>query len=265
LFILVSFWPIAQISRHGSDYLQVAFVKEIFKRFSPLTANESTGGFLSFFWLEWLMNDMVWLLPTALTSMLIVPFFPKLRSNIGVKILLIIAIFFFCLFTMAGGKIYSRYLIQVIPFMVVLVVIVAGHTFRPSFLLPMLGLVIVFATNSGLHNTDFLLHDKRSDVKKEIAHFAQELPNVEQAIFFLPGVPPGLTVYYANLDRSVVLVGSIRELRKKANNKLFKNPHRVLSPNSKLAEIKNMFGEIEVLDKRGDYMIWRHINDAKKE
>lgn len=142
--ILALFWPIAQTLRHGSHYLHIAFVQQIFNRFSPSIADKSSTHPFSFSWLEWLVMDTPWLWLTALASMFFVPFFTELRRNLGVKILLATVFFFFFLFTIAGGKIYSRYLIQVMPFMAVLLAIVMAHIIKPPSFLRLLACIVVF-------------------------------------------------------------------------------------------------------------------------
>jgi 4-amino-4-deoxy-L-arabinose transferase-like glycosyltransferase len=151
--ILASLWPLIQISLHGWEYLRIAYLREIVRRFMPSVEDATGKPSLSWAWVKWLLDDMSWLAPALFMAIICIPISPALRRSLWVKVLAVILVLFFLLFTLAGGKIYPRYLIQVVPLMVVLVAIVAAQLFKPQPLLPIIAFVVVFATGKVFQDT----------------------------------------------------------------------------------------------------------------
>jgi 4-amino-4-deoxy-L-arabinose transferase-like glycosyltransferase len=268
-FILVSFWPLVQIWRHGWRYLHVAFGREILQRFAPSMKDTSGAPSFSFAWTEWMFDDAFWFWAAALVALVSIPLMAELRRELGAKTLLATLALFFFVFTLAGGKIYPRYLIQVAPLMAAALAIAAAQVVKPPALLPILALAFVLATGKVFHDTTFLLSDRNASLIEEVVHFSRSVDDGEHAIFFTWNangrLAPGLIVHYAGLDRPVELIGSRRTLQRRYAQGLFKRPHRAFSKRSSLAAVEKELGGISVVEERGDYVSWRASPAARED
>jgi hypothetical protein len=268
-FVLISFWPLVQIVRHGTRYLDVAFRSEIIDRFAP-AADESSGALsVSLEWIGWMSNDAVWFWMCGLCALAILTLFTRLRRDLGTMVLLATVALFLCLFTVAGGKIYPRYLIQVAPLMSAVLAIVAAQVVKPRALLPLLALLFVAATGKVFHDPSFLLTNRNESLIEEVVHFSERVGDMERAIFFTGGLngrlPPGLIVHYAHVNRPVELIGSLRKLRKRQSEGLFERPHRAFSTRASLGALDKELGEVAIVEGRGKYVIWRAVSGVTAE
>ncbi len=110
VFITVS-WPLFQTVHFGIEAINRMYRKEILNRFAPSISNDKSEPFV---WVQWLCDDLLFVLIILALGF---AFFLFKHSSVSRKDkylvcgLAIVAL----LFTMAGGKIYSRYIILVLP------------------------------------------------------------------------------------------------------------------------------------------------------
>ena len=142
LFLLLS-WPIFQTFRHGLSYFHTSFKKEMITRFSPI-GTEKVAVDDHFVWVGWLWADIHFISLVALLCLLMIFLFKKWRDN-NFLFAIAILIGLICLFfSLATGKIYSRYLVVLTPLLIILVVKVINDISQWQPMVFCLGIVSFF-------------------------------------------------------------------------------------------------------------------------
>ncbi|MCG8670296.1 MAG: glycosyltransferase family 39 protein [Pseudomonadales bacterium] len=134
--ILFLSWPIIQTVKFGGNYFSIAFKREMIGRFSPIGDERITKvDFLK--WTEWLWNDL-FLISIALgIGVLLVLINRRWRDDNFLFALATIVVLIAVGFSLATGKIYSRYLAIFTPILIVIAVKVGSdlsQKWRPSLL-----------------------------------------------------------------------------------------------------------------------------------
>lgn len=107
--LLVASWPALQIALHGQGYLRSAIVNEMVARFQPVA--DGTGGRLAQ-WVGWLWDDLGPLWPIALLATLALPTGARRRE--GFIVVASCALILLAM-TLAGGRLFERYLVILLP------------------------------------------------------------------------------------------------------------------------------------------------------
>lgn len=105
---LVTFWPIIQTAKYGKVFFRDAYMHQMYERFSP-TLDPSV---FQIEWLGWLYQNNFYLWLPAILALAILPILYR-RVEFFIPVLLVAL---FCLaMTLASGRVFERYLLQVFP------------------------------------------------------------------------------------------------------------------------------------------------------
>ena len=120
LFLLLS-WPLLQTVLDGSKYLRTGIQREMLARLSPLGDERFERGDF-FLWLGWLWRDMRWPGLLALACVPAMLILKRWRDDRAVFSLAVVALVVMLDFSLATGTLYQRYLLVLVPLLVVLLV-----------------------------------------------------------------------------------------------------------------------------------------------
>ncbi len=264
---LCLFWPAVQVLRYGSDFLDVFFVEHMIDRFSPLpqeqTVNHSghPNGWLPFIrWLHWLREDAahIWLPSLALVSIALLH--PKFRAQPRLRGAAWLIVTCCLLLAAAGGPIYPRYLLVILPFLSILSAVVLTAILPKPLSVPILCALLLGMSLPAL--VEVPSKTKKHTYEEEIRAsqiFGEALLPGEQPIFSgpMPGspFPPAAFIYFSGVDRHIELIFSEhlpKEL--KAGDT---TPHLVISHRLHAEALAEALGPLHVVGQTEEYVIWR--------
>ena len=189
--MLFLFWPVLQTLRHGVDYFKSAIGIEMVGRFTPLGGARIPGS-NSLTWLGWLWKDLHVIGIVAITCVILVFCYRRLRENHRLFALSIIIVVVAVAFSFATGKLYSRYLAVLTPLLVCVTVAVLSHfiSWRP-------GILIVCALFFGIFFGDIektmrkinKAHHSYSSIK-EYVHLIDEFKNKKDYVLLDGSIIP---------------------------------------------------------------------------
>ena len=257
--VLISFWPIVQFVRYGFGYLFTAFYAEILLRFAP-SGSEGADSFSGTFdWLSWMLRDSAFIWVPALAALCVLPFIPKLRARLGLVALIVLMILI--VLTFAGGKLYPRYLLQVLPILAVVLTVTLEYFVKVQPLLPLIALILVILTGGPFYNMSYLLNDRWSEHAEVAKHFAGVVREDETPVMCSWGdrkyIPPGVLVLHTNFDRPIVFLEGANALNHLRDWEAIAPPLRGICLESAFLDIQDKLERVTEIEKVRGYVIWR--------
>ena len=258
-------WPILQTFKFGSSYLQVAVKKQMLDRFSPLRAEAETRSG-AWDWVDWLWSDLHWgaiLVVLAVVAAVIAPRWRRDNSTFALALLACIIILGF---TLASGKIYSRYLAVLTPIMICVTVKVIADlvAWKP-------GVFLVAAVFFGLSFTSvqqFIENEDDDDsyrrAQQRVAYIDQFRLDSDFVVFNRTLIPPGAYGYFGKSRQTFRAYDVVddRELEKIMDNlgpETSNNAVLGFDLVSNKAQLEQKMPGIQIVDAGDEFMIWRFV------
>jgi len=265
LIFLSLFWPVLQTFRHGVDYVRIAIVKEMLRRFTPV-GGERIAESNFFNWLEWLWNDLHLIGIVAVVCVILVFCRRRLRENHRLFALSIIIVVVAVAFSFATGKLFPRYLAVLSPLLICVTVVVLSNliTWRPGiFVLCALLFGIYFGCfEKTLENVN---KSHRYSLLKGYVHFIDDYKNQGDYVMLDRSIVPRGAYGYFGADRDFY---SGYNFKKGAPQKKFNGYLQYAKDEKKTSFIgftrkaykstmEEIFGPVKVLKSSGEFMVWR--------
>ncbi len=259
--ILVSAWPIVQVVQHGFSYIDKAYIDQIFERFAP-SLEGGQGLSTDFRWIEWLMADRRWVWLIALLGSVAIPFLYKRPASL----FLVLLISVFCaLMTLAGGRVFERYLMLLIPLLSVALVLFLIGLLRSGLLALLVAAALIAAGGSFFLDTNYLLRPIQSRHLALIMYFKDSIKPEETPLFCDwrassksndPRVYPGMLYYHADLGRPVVRLTRVERLRQLEEKGQIEPPYRAVCSELTFQELEpELYDYVVVRQDKGN-LIW---------
>ncbi|MCK5790214.1 MAG: glycosyltransferase family 39 protein [Ketobacter sp.] len=261
--ILFLAWPILQSFKYGGDYLNVAIKQQMLNRFSPLRPeSEVRSG--AFDWVGWLWADLHWFAIVAGCCTLAAVLLPRWRRQTDTFAYAALALLVIAAFTLASGKIYSRYLAVLTPLMVCVSVKVMADLipWKPAvFLIGAVFFAIAFPDIDRIIDGEERGHNY-FEVRDTVAYIDRFREDSDYVLINLGLLPPGAYGYfgesrapfraYDEMDEKRV-AKYLDKLDLVARNLSLLGMDKVESR----AQLEQVMPGLQVLDIAGDTMIWR--------
>jgi 4-amino-4-deoxy-L-arabinose transferase-like glycosyltransferase len=254
-------WHILQAALYGGSYFRDAFKSDMIDRFSPSIGSNGD----MFKWVGWLWDDLSYISIITFLTLLGVVFIKRWRANRILFAFATILLIIFTVFTFASGKIYSRYLAIVIPFMIVLMIRVISDLipWRPGVFVLSLCLFVLSAERISA-SLDYIHRENRfSKVRDMVMLLDSVRQDGDQVALDQLAFPPGAYGYFSDSlapYESFRLTGerSIAGLKKHIDRELDEEyPIIGLTAESNMALFVKYFERLETPLVSNGFVVWR--------
>ncbi len=253
-------WPAIQIVRHGSQFIDAFFLEQMVFRFAPTTQID-TG---SFQWLEWLARDLPQVWCPALALIPVVLCLPRFRANVDLRGMAWLVAACLLVLTLAGGTLFSRYILVILPFLAVIASIALAELLPAKWIAPTISAALLASSVPNLLVVPESSHrHDRSELIEMSQRFRERLRPTENPILVDRGADlnihqPGF-VHHASLDRRILRsrVDRLDQFKRMAAARGMSGPYLGLSVIADLEVIKFKLGAIEEVDRMTYLAIWR--------
>ena len=261
-------WPIVQSFKYGSGYINVAIKKQMLNRFSPLREEaESHSGALE--WMDWLWNDLHWLAIVAGICVVAAVVFPRWRKDNATFAYALICCLIILGFTLASGKIYSRYLGILTPILICVTVKVIADlvSWKPGIFIVSLPF---FALS--YNNIQQTIHDEGENTyvfyRDRVAYLDHFRNDTDFVVINRRLIPPGAYGYFGKSTIPFRAYDSIKahEKRKMLEDLAEMRGGEAIVGFDRLesrTQIEQKFPGIEELDNDGEFFVWRYRPPVK--
>lgn len=258
--ILIIGWILLQVSQFGYGYIEKAFLDEIWERFSPFSHSNAFSRNLDepFIWLRWLRIDAwsIWI--PAVIAMPALYVFPSLRRNYRIHFITVIVLVYLVLLTFAQGKVYPRYLLQIMPLLAIILALLIVQMGKKVTFILLLALPLVAFSGGPFHDMYRLY---RTDIKihmETLKAMRGHIPKDKSVIYYnskydpdLAPLPPPAVVHSLNLGRYIHIVNNPIEA-----NGLIKYPHLGITTTLGYKDIHEAYKTAKIVLSQNDYVMW---------
>jgi len=246
-------WPVMQVFRYGTEYLDVAYGKEMFDRFAPgLSSRQPFWSWMEWFWQDW---HMIFILSCA--SMFIVLISRKWKNNAQVLMLTISILLCLTFMTLASGRIFPRYLTTLIPILSCLTVTVLGDRFRIKYTILLIASLLFFLSQDRVQSSiNAIYKDNTSNVKNICETFERSLDHHESIVIDRNSIPPGAFGYYVNTKTHVTIIDYNLGVNKKKFKKKLKYPAMGIESFVHKDDLKQLVNNYTIIWSDDTLFIW---------
>lgn len=273
--VLLLGWPLLQAAQHGVEFLGPYFGKQMVRRFRPsLTFSDDEGPVLPWRWVPWLVEMAPVAVALCTAGLLAGRVAPRLRREQPLAAVSWLAIAILLLFSVAGGRIYDRYVLAPWPLLCAAGACALARLLPgPRALVALLGLCALGTALPALaqvhgHVRAYHLDQERAAAARFVA---LQQPG-HTPVFMRPAsgfegtqrerghaFPPGAFLVFTSLDRPAALLSGGRwtALAQEAARGGGGPPYVGLCLREQLEGAEPYLGPVEVLEGVGPYVIWR--------
>lgn len=246
-------WPVMQVFRYGTEYVDVAYGKEMFDRFAPgLSSRQPFWSWMEWFWQDW---HMIFIFSFA--SIFIVLISKKWRKNAEVLMLTILILFCCTFLTLASGRIFPRYLTTLVPLISCLTVAVFGDLFRLKYIIFLTTLLFFFSSQDRVELSINTIHkDNTTNVKNICEIFERSLNHHKFIIINRKSIPPGAFGYYVNTKTPVTVIDYNLGLNKKKFKEKLKYPAIGIESYIYEDDLKQLVNDYTIIWSDDTLFIW---------
>lgn len=257
---LVASWPLLQILRFGAGPVQRVYRREMLERFQP-TADVSEIGLQ---WLESLLRDGAGLWIPALLSVVLLPFVNR-KPEALIPFVLFAA--FAIAMTLASGKTYDRYLLQILPILAAVLAVVLSRAVRNGFALTGAALAITLWAGAPFQTVESLKldHSRQALYRPFLQEFAESARDGETLVRCGWGgmstsgyIVPGAYHHYASKGR---VFHTIRH--PEALKRLSFAPYRGICRADQFDELTQHWAGLRIVSEFGRMVHW--VSDRPTE
>jgi 4-amino-4-deoxy-L-arabinose transferase-like glycosyltransferase len=244
--ILMLLWPAVQILQFGEEPIKIGIVNEMVERFSPV-ALDSTARDKSF--VSWLVGPEKYLWLPAIASLFIGIFFVRTWQ---IFIVAGLALLFFILMFAAGGKVYDRYLLVVLPLLAVNLAVVLATLTRYAPVAAGIAAVLLFANGPVVRDMIPLMQSQSpQDALLPLFESVRATPEGKQ--IFVTNLNPGAVSYYASDGRAVYRMRGEPSALLKRKNLQF--PITGINPVADIPDLERIF-DVTMIKQQEGYVHW---------
>lgn len=255
--LLILWWPVLQTARYGIEVIYFAYIGEMLFRFSPVGGNAA----IQVQWLQWIIQDGAVLWIPAILSLFMLPYFLRKPES------LVPLALFFCfaiMMTFASGRIYSRYLILILPVMAAGFAALLVRTIPGRVSAVVVACVLTLSAGNPFKNTDplSLFESSQNKYQAMLENFAKSLRVEETPVLCnwskakLKNIYPGAFSYFASDGRIFLELDDAKKLPMKEVLQEFTPPYRGLCDISEFEELKKWLVSYEVIERSNGYVYW---------
>ncbi len=280
--VLCVAWPLIQTLLYGSEYLERFFGQQIWQRFVPGPATERLAETGPWRWLRWLLADriepgrvtsalgrglsLVWL--AGLVAVAAAVFAPGARRRPALFALACWVCVVLVVFSVAGGAIYPRYLLGLLP---ILAILLAAAILR---LAPRAGwglavCALLLATRlPALAPVPEWTRGEPGAWPEIAARFRAEILPHETPVYLAPRDDPAFArpafFVYADVGRPVLAISGLRwkTFRRRADVMGLEPPYFGLVRADGMDFVHTRLGPVVEVDRVGDFVLWRQVAPA---
>lgn len=256
-------WPALELARHGGRWSRVFFGKQMAHRFrpeNPIGDGEALG------WLGWLSQGWGWAAWASLAALALVVAVGSLRRQRRLLCLTLFACLSLLVLTVAGGKLYDRYLIVVVPLLAVVTASVAAELGRSRAVPLALALALLVANapvlrvahGDALREADAHRVDR---IQAAVAAFDASYRRGETPVFVVaasdPRTNPAAFRCFSAVEPPSVAMFLHRDPAHAARDARRRGgPYRGLAPLREREALRAAVGEFTVVEVVEPFFVW---------
>jgi 4-amino-4-deoxy-L-arabinose transferase-like glycosyltransferase len=251
---LVLAWPVLQSARYGFVAFKQSHDREMLQRFAP---DASGGGRSLPDVIELLITDEPWLRWPALAAVLMLPLLVRRPSSV---MMLAVIVFYAFLLLIAGGNLYARYTLTVLPVMTAALAVVLSSLW-PRPWAGLVGAVLAAGLSGGPVKLELLrtaaLQPPHLVAQIDVLRsLGAEMGDDETLVYChlvgeRPLIPGAVSVYASN-GRPIVTTRHLERLAEPSGQ----GPFRGICPRSEVRQLASLFDGFSVTREEGDYVLW---------
>ena len=260
------FWPLVQLVRHGVWFLVIFVGEQWLQRFAPVNPVDGASVFDPLRWVGWLLDDAAFIWSPVLLLVIAALGLSRFRAQPGLRALAGLVAVCAALMSIAGGSLYPRYLLVMMPFMAVIAAVVLAQWLPRSWLAVLVCAVALAAgLSSWQERTTLGAGPDRSEMRRVGQRFRALLQDGETPVFIRPANSLGFSedafVYFAGVGRETLMVRHDKwwQFAPKAERSGLRPPYAGVIHEEYYPDAETRLGPLLELERVGPYVIWRQL------
>ncbi|MGR8980711.1 MAG: ArnT family glycosyltransferase [Gammaproteobacteria bacterium] len=262
--ILFLIWPILQSFKYGIYYIDFAYQKEMFDRFSPFR-KEAYSNSGAWDWFGWLWSDWHVFSIVACVCAASAIIFQRWRKDYLFYSLAVLACLTVIAFTLASGKIYSRYLAVLSPLLICVTIKVVSDLlpWKPSLLIIISIVFVLSFSNSQRVDAKNKRSWNYSTMKELVSSIDRYRKDSDYVMINRLLIPAGAYGYFGSSNRVFSYYTRLFDRRFNSFMRILEeNKHTSsiigIARTSEISILTHVLGNVEELDAKGKFIIWRY-------